>query len=139
VLCCAVLCCAVLCCAVLCCAVSVDCVELETMWAACGFEVAIANDTSHFCSLFDQQDALLMEYSQDLIVCHFRWSLRVLAILCVMLWLTGICTDLLSTRLWLSNQLRACLCTVDRRYRHHYIDNQQSNQHSVWQAAICSC
>jgi len=38
------------------------------MWSACGFEVAIANDTSHFCTLFNQVQAELLEYNQDLLV-----------------------------------------------------------------------
>eukprot|EP01094_Clydonella_sp_ATCC50884_P006372 TRINITY_DN1549_c1_g2_i3.p1 TRINITY_DN1549_c1_g2~~TRINITY_DN1549_c1_g2_i3.p1 ORF type:complete len:499 (-),score=135.98 TRINITY_DN1549_c1_g2_i3:135-1631(-) len=40
--------------------------QVHLMWTACGFEVSIADDASHFCELFEPENALLMEYGDDL-------------------------------------------------------------------------
>ena len=41
--------------------------DVNTMFDACAFEMAVnMSDTYHFCSLFDEHDAEIIQYSRDL-------------------------------------------------------------------------
>mmetsp|Transcript_4976 Transcript_4976/g.12383 ORF Transcript_4976/g.12383 Transcript_4976/m.12383 type:complete len:355 (+) Transcript_4976:218-1282(+) len=45
--------------------ISVD--QVSTMFSLCGFEIAVFNRTDRFCSLFDEDATLTLEYGNDLV------------------------------------------------------------------------